>query len=268
MEAICSRCAGLDVHQQTAMAIFRIASGGPSLQPGRTFATTTSGPLAMAGWLDSVGVQHEAIEATGAYWRPAWHVLANAAHVKNVPGRKTDVNDATWLADLLAHGWLRAGFVPPVAVNEQEQEQGAITRARKQFVRERGAHVQRIEKVLDDANLKFSLGLSDSLGRIGRRCRPSSTVRPTQSACSCASLASRPAAPSRSKPCVVELARTTASCMLELHLSDINTLDQAVADIEREVSLGLEPFRQAAKTVGRLIRRPKQIGYTVHAESL
>ena len=267
MEAICSRCAGLDVHQQTAMAIFRIAGDGPSLQPGSTFATTTSGPLALADWLDSIGVQHVAIEATGAYWRPAWHVLGG--HFERVLA-----NAATWLADLLAHGWIRAGFMPPVAVQEQgqeqeqEQEQGAITRMRKQFVRERGAHVQRIDKVLEDANLKFSLGLSDSLGRSGQCCRPASTVRPTPSAGSCASLASRPAAPSRSKPCVVELARTTASCMLELHLSDINTLDQAVADIEREVSLGLEPFRQAAKTAGRLIRRPKQIGYTVHAESL
>ena len=198
-----------------------------------------------------------AIEATGAYWRPAWHVLGG--HFERVLA-----NAATWLADLLAHGWIRAGFMPLVAV----QEQGAITRMRKQFVRERGAHVQRIDKVLEDANLKFSLGLSDSLGRSGQCCRPASTVRPTPSAGSCASLASRPAAPSRSKPCVVELARTAASCMLELHLSDINTLDQAVADIEREVSLGLEPFRQAAKTAGRLIRRPKQIGYTVHAESL
>ncbi len=90
--------------------------------------------------------------------------LANAAHVKNVPGRKTDVNDAMWLADLLAHGLIRASFVPPVAV----QELRTLTRTRKQFVRERSAHVQRIEKVLEDANLKLSVVLSDILGKSGR----------------------------------------------------------------------------------------------------
>ena len=112
------------------------------------------------------------MEATGVYWKPVWHVLeghfelvlANAAHVKNVPGRKTDVNDAMWLADLLAHGLIRASFVPPVAV----QELRTLTRTRKQFVRERGSHVQRIEKILEDANLKLSVVLSDILGKSGR----------------------------------------------------------------------------------------------------
>ena len=106
------------------------------------------------------------------YWKPVWHVLeghfelvlANAAHVKNVPGRKTDVNDAMWLADLLAHGLIRASFVPPVAV----QELRTLTRTRKQFVRERSAHVQRIEKVLEDANLKLGVVLSDIMGKSGR----------------------------------------------------------------------------------------------------
>src|SRR5574340_1022442 len=112
------------------------------------------------------------MEATGVYWKPVWHVLeghfelvlANAAHVKNVPGRKTDVNDATWLADLLAHGLIRASFVPPVAV----QELRTLTRTRKPFVRERTSPVQRIEKVLDDANQKLTSELSDILGKSGR----------------------------------------------------------------------------------------------------
>src|SRR5215510_6989430 len=112
------------------------------------------------------------MEATGVYWKPVWHVLeghfalvlANAAHVKNVPGRKTDVNDAMWLADLLAHGLIRASFVPPVGV----QELRSLTRTRKQFVRERSAHVQRIDKLLEDANLKLGVVLSDILGKSGR----------------------------------------------------------------------------------------------------
>ena len=169
MEVIYPRCAGLDVHKQTVVACVRIAGDGPALQEVRTFATTTSGLLALADWLDSFGVQQVGMEATGVYWKPVWHVLeghfelvlANAAHVKNVPGRKTDVNDAMWLADLLAHGLIRASFVPPVAV----QELRTLTRTRKQFVRERSAHAQRIEKVLEDANLKLSVVLSDILGK-------------------------------------------------------------------------------------------------------
>ena len=112
MEVIYPRCAGLDVHKQTVVACVRIAGDGPPLQQVRTFDTTTSGLLALADWLECFGVEHVAMEATGVYWKPVWHVLeghfelvlANAAHVKNVPGRKTDVNDAMWLADLLAHG--------------------------------------------------------------------------------------------------------------------------------------------------------------------
>jgi transposase len=112
MDVIYPRCAGLDVHKQTVVACVRITSDVPLLQEVRTFETTTSGLLKLCDWLQSFGVEHVAMEATGVYWKPVWHVLeghfelvlANAAHVKNVPGRKTDVNDATWLADLLAHG--------------------------------------------------------------------------------------------------------------------------------------------------------------------
>jgi transposase len=142
MQVIYPRCAGLDVHKQTAVACVRIAGDGAPLQEVRTFETTTSGLLALADWLESFGVEQVAMEATGVYWKPVWHVLeghfqlilANAAHVKNVPGRKTDVNDATWLADLLAHGLIRASFVPPVAV----QQLRTLTRTRKQF--QRGHH--------------------------------------------------------------------------------------------------------------------------------
>ena len=150
------------------------AATATPLQEVQTFATTTSGLLALADWLAaSRDEQVVGMEATGVYWKPVWHVLeghfelvlANAAHVKNVPGRKTDVNDAMWLADLLAHGLIRASFVPPAAV----QELRTLTRTRKQFVRERSSHVQRIEKVLEDANLKISvLLLSDILGKSGR----------------------------------------------------------------------------------------------------
>src|SRR3989449_8705437 len=172
MEVIYPRCAGLDVHKQTVVACARIVGEGPALQEVRTFATTTSGLLALADWLESLGVEHVAMEATGVYWKPVWHVLeghfelvlANAAHVKNVPGRKTDVNDAMWLADLLAHGLIRASFVPPVAV----QELRTLTRTRKQCVRERSAHGQRIDKALEGCNLKLWVVLIVDPAQTGR----------------------------------------------------------------------------------------------------
>ena len=177
MDVIYPRCAGLDVHKQTVVACVRIVGDGPPLQEVRTFDTTTSGLLDLCDWLDSFGVKHVGMEATGVYWKPVWHVLeahfelvlANAAHLKNVPGRKTDVNDAMWVADLLAHGLIRASFVPPVAV----QELRTLTRTRKQFVRERGTHAQRIETILEDANLKLSVVVSDHPGQE----RPSGAAR-------------------------------------------------------------------------------------------
>ncbi len=256
MDVIYPRCAGLDVHKQTVVACVRVAGNGPLFQEVRTFATTTSGLLALADWLESFGVTHVAMEATGVYWKPVWHILeghfelilANAAHVKNVPGRKTDVNDATWLADLLAHGLIRASFVPPVAV----QELRTLTRTRKQFVRERSAHVQRIEKVLEDANLKLSVVLSDILGKSGRAVLQAMIGGQTD--------------PERLVSCIGRVKASRAELlealrghisahhrfMLKLHLGHIDALDKAVADLEKEVGIGLEPFRQAAKLLSTM----------------
>src|SRR5213594_2643910 len=173
MELLHRRCCCLDFHKETVVACLRLVSDGKVTTEVRTFQTTTADLLRLSEWLAANECTHVAMEATGVYWKPVWHilddgefalVLANAAHVKNVPGRKTDVNDATWLADLLAHGLIRGSFVPPVAV----QELRTLTRTRKQFVRERAAHVQRIEKVLEDANLKLSVVISDILGKSGR----------------------------------------------------------------------------------------------------
>jgi transposase len=149
MEVLYPRCAGLDVHKDSVVACARIVIDTGVEQNVATFGTTTSALLALSDWLEEQGVTHVAMEATGTYWKPVWHVLepaftlvlANAMHVKNVPGRKTDVNDAMWIADFLAHGLIRGSFVPPTAV----QELRALTRTRKQLVREKAAHVQRID---------------------------------------------------------------------------------------------------------------------------
>jgi transposase len=176
-------------------------------------------------------------------------VLANAAHVKNVPGRKTDVNDAMWLADLLAHGLIRASFVPPVAV----QELRTLTRTRKQFVRERSAHAQRIDKVLEDANLKLSVVLSDILGKSGRAVLQAIVDGHTDPERLASHVTTRVKA---SRAELLEALRGRVSThhrfMLKLHLGHIDALDQAIADIEKEVGLGLEPFRQAAKLLSTM----------------
>jgi transposase len=250
MEVIYPRCAGLDVHKQTVVACVRIAGDGPPLQEVRSFASTTSGLLALADWLDSFGVTHVAMEATGVYWKPVWHVLeghfelvlANAAHVKNVPGRKTDVNDAMWLADLLAHGLIRASFVPPAAV----QELRALTRTRKQFVRERSAHVLRIDKVLEDANLKLRVVLTDIMGKSGRAVLQA-IIDGHHDPAYLASCVGRVKA---SRQDILEALRGRITAhhrfMLKLHLDHIDALNKAIAQIEKEVGLGLETFRQAA----------------------
>jgi transposase len=257
MEVIYPRCAGLDVHKQTVVACVRIASDGAPLQQVRTFETTTSGLLALADWLESFGVQQAAMEATGVYWKPVWHVLeghfelvlANAAHVKNVPGRKTDVSDAMWLADLLAHGLIRASFVPPAAVLELR----TLTRTRKQFVRERAAHVQRIEKVLEDANLKLSVVLSDIVGKSGRAVLDAIVAGQTDPERLLACVSLRVKAPRAE---VLEALRGRISAhhrfMLKLHLGHIDALDCAIATIEKEVGLGLEPFRCAARLLSTI----------------
>ncbi len=252
MQVIHRRCAGLDVHKQTVVACVRIARDREAAQHVQTFATTTTGLLALADWLASHEVAVVGMEATGVYWKPVWHVLeghfelvlANAAHVKNVPGRKTDVSDAMWLADLLAHGLIRASFVPPQAV----QELRTLTRTRKQFVRERSSHVQRIEKVLEDANLKISVLLSDIVGKSGRAVLDAIVAGHDDPAylATCISV--------RVKARRAELIEALRGCitphhrfMLKLHLSHIDALNAAITNIEKEVGLGLEPFRESAE---------------------
>src|SRR5712672_2282143 len=173
MEVLYPHCAGLDVHKDTVVACVRHMATGSVEREVRTFKTTTKDLLALSDWLAEHGCTHVAMEATGVYWKPVWHVLsdgdielvlANAAHVKNVPGRKTDVSDAAWLAELLAHGLIRASFVP----DGQTQELRSLLRTRKQLVRELSRHTQRIHKTLEDANIKLDAGLSDVLGKSGR----------------------------------------------------------------------------------------------------
>lgn len=172
MEVLYPRCAGLDVHAGSVTACARIASGTQVTYEHRTVSTTTRGLLDLAEWLTAHECTHVAMEATGVYWKPVWHVLeeyfalvlANAMHIRNVPGRKSDMNDATWIADLLAHGLIRSSFVPPAPIQELRD----LTRTRRQLVHEVARHVLRLQKTLEDANLKLTQVMSDIVGVSGR----------------------------------------------------------------------------------------------------
>jgi transposase len=251
MEVLFARCAGLDVHKDTVVAAVRIAGGGRAQTEVRTFATTTPGLLVLCAWLAENGCTHVAMEATGVYWRPVWHILsegefklmlANAAHIKNVPGRKTDVADAVWLADLLAHGLIRPSFVPEAAT----QEMRALLRTRKQLVREQASHVQRLQKTLEDANLKLSSVLTDIMGKSGRAIIEALIERKTDPE-HLLTLVQRgvKAAPETIRAALTGRITERHRFLLRLHLRQIDALDGALAEIDTEVDRGLDPFRQA-----------------------
>jgi transposase len=251
MQVLYERCAGLDVHKKTVVAAVRLATENKLVTEVRTFAATTAGLLSLSEWLAENGCTHAAMEATGVYWKPVWHVLcdgeielvlANAAHVKNVPGRKTDVSDAAWLAELMAHGLIRASFVPDI----QTQELRALLRTRKQLVRERTRHIQRIHKTLEDANIKLEAQLSDVLGKSGRAMLDA-MVAGESDPVRLAALAHPNVKCSQASLQEALRGRVTRHhrFLLQLHLGQADGIDAAIATIDQEVEGNLEPFRIA-----------------------
>lgn len=174
METLHERCAGLDIGKDEVVACIRVPDGvGGRRRDVRSFGTFTRQLEALAAWLASEGVTTVVMEATGQYWKPVWYVLeerdlelllVNARHVKILPGRKTDVRDAEWLAELLEHGLLRGSFVPPAAIRELRD----LTRYRKRLIQARGQEAQRIGKTLEDAGIRLDSVASDILGVSGR----------------------------------------------------------------------------------------------------
>jgi transposase len=251
MEVLYPHCAGLDVHKDTVVACVRHTANGEVRREVRTFKTTTKELLALSGWLAEEGCTQIAMEATGVYWKPVWHilsdgdftlVLANAAHVKNVPGRKTDANDATWLADLLAHGLIRGSFVP----DQQTQEMRNLLRTRKQLVRERSSHVQRLQKTLEDANIKLDSVISDIIGLSGRRMIEALIAGETDPE-ALAALAHRriKATPDQLEAALRGRVTRHHRFLLRLHLQQIDAIDAAIDQIDQEVDADVEPFRDA-----------------------
>ena len=251
MEILYPRCAGLDVHKDMVMARVRCVSE-PAVDETRSFATTTGALIELQEWLSLHAVTHVAMEATGVYWKPVWHlleehfelVLANAQHIKNVPGRKTDVNDAAWIADLLAHGLISASFVPPKPIQELRD----LTRTRKQLVREVSQHSLRIQKTLEDANIKLGSVLSDVLGHSGRAILNALIAGETDPE-RLADLARGNARKKRAELIQALHGRISAHHrrLLKLHLGLIDSLQQALATVDADVGKTLAPIEECAR---------------------
>jgi transposase len=251
MDVVYPRCAGLDVHATSVTACVRLAAGAEVRYYHRTVATTTAGLLELVDWLAGHDCTHVGMEATGVYWKPVWHVLeaaftlvlANALHIRTVPGRKSDTNDATWIADLLAHGLIQGSFVPPRPIQELRD----LTRTRKQLVGEIARHTLRIQKTLEDANLKLTHVVSDILGVSGRAILKALIAGETDPG-RLADLGKGRLRASRAALVAALEGRMTAHhrFLLELHLTQIEALDDAVRKLEGHVGETLAPFRTAA----------------------
>ena len=252
MKLLHANCAGLDVHKDEVVGCVRRTVQGKVGEQVRRFATTTQGLLELADWVQSSGCTHVAMEATGVYWKPVWHVLencaelvlANAAHIHNVPGRKSDVNDAVWIADLLAHGLIRASFVPPTPIQELRD----LTRTRRQLTRQKVQHTQRIQKVLEDANVKLDSVVSDVMGQSGRRIL-GAILEGEGEPETLAALGSQRPLCSRAE--LVEALRGRVGehhrFLLRQHLRMIDDLERAIGDFDRRIEEALRPFRDQAE---------------------
>jgi transposase len=248
MKVLYQRCCGLDVHKDEVVACVRVVKRAKATHEVRSFATTTRGLLELAEWVQEKECTHAAMEATGVYWKPVWHVLeghaalvlANAAHIRNVPGRKSDVNDAVWIVDLLAHGLIQASMVPPTPIQEMRD----LTRTRKQLTREVVQHTQRVQKVLEDANVKLASVVSDILGASGRRIIQA-IIEGESDPENLAQLGSERLHCSRAQ--LVEALRGRITnhhrFMLKQHLRMIDELERSINEFDRRIEVALDPFR-------------------------
>ena len=250
MEILYQRCCGLDVHKKMIVACLRQTDeAGKVGKQVRTFGTTTSELLTLSDWLVEAGCTHVAMEATGVYWKPVYNILegqmellvVNAQHIKAVPGRKTDVKDAEWIAELLQHGLLRASFIPP----QSQRDLRDLTRYRTTLVRERARIVNRLQKVLEDANLKLAGVATDVMGVSGRAMLEALLAGQTDTG-QLAELAKgrlRKKIP-QLKEALTGRVRQHHRFLLSEQLSHIDYLDEAIDRLSAEIGERLHPFEQ------------------------
>ena len=247
MEVLYPRCAGLDIHGELVVACARIAEGRAVERELAEFGTSTRELLRLQDWLLERQITHVAMESTGVYWKPVWHILegsfdltlGNAKQMKTVPGRKSDEKDSEWIGELQAHGLIKRSFVPPRPIQELRD----LTRTRRQMLGEHARHVQRIQKVLEDANIKLTSVLTDIMGVSGRKIL-AALADGEQNAERLAGLAHARVKAPRAK--IVEALQGHATAhhrfMLSIHLRQIEAIESAVAALEAQIEKALEPF--------------------------
>ncbi len=273
MRVVYRRCCGLDVHRKTVVAcVLLTGDDGRVCKQVRTFGTMTAELLALADWLDTLGVTQIAMESTGVYWKPVFNllegegrtiVLVNAQHVKAVPGRKTDVKDSEWLADLLRHGLLKASFIPPAAIRELRE----LTRYRKTLVQERAQEANRLHKVLETASVKLSVVATDVLGVSGRAML-AALLEGQDDPEGLAELAR-----GRLRAKLPELRRALEGRVQRHHrvliariLAHIDFLEESIADVQQEIEQCLGPFVEAVDLLQTIPGVSEQAAATIVAE--
>lgn len=250
MQVVYARCAGLDVHKQSVVACRIIADGpGGCQQEIRTFGTMTEDLLKLADWLRAAEVTHVAMESTGVYWKPVFNVLegefetwvVNAKHIKHVPGRKTDVKDAQWIAELLQHGLLEPSFIPDLPQRDLRE----LTRYRRHLIQERTQEVNRVHKVLEDANVKLSSVATDIMGISGREMLAALIAGKDNPE----ALAQLAKGRMRTKIADLERAltghiRANHRLLLRMHLEHIDELNANITELDEEIARQMRPFDQ------------------------
>lgn len=273
LPVVLSTCCGIDVHKKTLTAcLLQTGASGEAVSEVRTFQTVTSHLQELARWLVQAGCRHVALESTGVYWKPVFNilepagvevVLVNAQHVKNVPGRKTDVKDAEWLATLLRVGLLRASFVPPKEIRELRD----LTRYRTQVIRQRAQECNRIQKLLEDCNIKLAGVATDILGASGRdmlRALSSGVDSPRV-------LANMARGKLRDKiPQLQEALRGVMSAtqrwLLTEQLHKISELDESIARLDAKIAELCLPFAQALAILDQIPGVNQRIAQIIIAE--
>jgi transposase len=272
VDTLYPRCAGIDVHKSNVVVCVRCCDGaGKVFEEVRTFATMTRDLLALSDWLAEHGVTHVAMESTGVYWKPVFNVLegrvavilVNAEHIKKVPGRKTDVKDCQWIAQLLQHGLLKASFVPPEPIRELRD----LTRQRTQLIQERSAAANRIQKVLEDANIKLASVATDVLGVSGRDMLEALIAGETDPA----RLAELARKRLREKIPALRLAlagRVTEHhrFLLRMHLDHVAHLEELIGRLGGRIEGALAPFAEAEQRLQTIPGVSQRVAETVLAE--
>lgn len=251
MDVIYERCCGLDVHKRTIAACLIVPgmSGAPQKEI-RTFGTMTEDLLELIDWLVAAGCTHVAMESTGVYWKPIYNLLeatftpllVNARHIKTVPGRKTDVKDCEWIADLLRHGLLRGSFVP----ERPQRELRELGRYRTTLVRERSAEVSRLQKTLEGANIKLASVATDIMGKSGRQMLEALMEGSTDT-CAMAQLAK-----GKLRAKIPQLERALRGCsgahqrfLIAQQLAHIDFLEETIERLSAEIAERMRPFEEA-----------------------